>query len=115
MPVVKFVNEKKEIEVPKGACLRTEALRAGVQVHPGIHQIANCFGNSMCASCRVLITQGMENAGPPTVMERMRRTFLLAYLGNESSMRLSCQVTVEGDMTVVTQPPLNLFGENFFS
>jgi hypothetical protein len=30
-------------------------------------------------------------------------------------MRLSCQVTVQGDMEVETGPELNLYGENFFS
>ena len=29
MPVVKFVKEKKEIEVPDGAYLRNEAIKAG--------------------------------------------------------------------------------------
>jgi ferredoxin len=39
----------------------------------------------------------------------------LAYIGNESTMRLACQTKVKGDITVTTCPPLNLFGENFFS
>jgi len=30
-------------------------------------------------------------------------------------MRLACQTKVNGDITVETTPPLNLFGENFFS
>ena len=30
-------------------------------------------------------------------------------------MRLACQTKVHGDITVETKPPLNLFGENFFS
>ena len=39
----------------------------------------------------------------------------LAYLGNEDTMRLACMTEVNGDMTVVTKPALNIFGENFFS
>jgi ferredoxin len=39
----------------------------------------------------------------------------LAYIGNESTMRLACQTKVKGDITVTTCPPANLFGENFFS
>ena len=39
----------------------------------------------------------------------------LAYIGNEAQMRLACQTKVNGASTVTTQPPLNLFGENFFS
>ena len=45
MPSVKFVNEKKTIEVPEGANLRKEALKAGVELYPGIHSISfNCHG-----------------------------------------------------------------------
>ena len=29
MPIIKFVNEKKEIQVPEGSNLRHEALQAG--------------------------------------------------------------------------------------
>ncbi len=39
----------------------------------------------------------------------------LAYIGNEGKMRLACQTKVNGDITVETKPPLNLYGENFFS
>ncbi|MCH7751962.1 MAG: ferredoxin, partial [Planctomycetes bacterium] len=39
----------------------------------------------------------------------------MAFLGNEDTMRLACQVTVHGDMEVETGPELDLFGENFFS
>jgi hypothetical protein len=39
----------------------------------------------------------------------------MAFVGNEDTMRLSCQVSVHGDIEVETGPKLNLFGENFFS
>jgi ferredoxin len=39
----------------------------------------------------------------------------LAYIGNEETMRLACQMRVKGDIEVETGPELNLFGENFFS
>jgi 3-hydroxyacyl-CoA dehydrogenase len=35
MPKVVFVNEKKEIEVPQGANLRTEAAKAGIEIYKG--------------------------------------------------------------------------------
>ena len=37
MPVVKFVKENKEIEVPEGSNLRQEALKAGINVHQGVN------------------------------------------------------------------------------
>jgi ferredoxin len=48
-------------------------------------------------------------------MEGLWRKRSMAYIGNEGQMRLSCQTLVNGDVEVVTQPSLNLFGENFFS
>jgi len=48
-------------------------------------------------------------------MEKTRLGVSLAYIGNEETMRLACQTRVNGDITVTTCPPMNLFGENFFS
>jgi len=115
MPTITFANEKKEIQVPNGANLRKEALRAGVQLYPGVHKFANCRGFGSCGSCRVLVTKGMENTSPKGILESARLAVSLAAIGNEQNMRLACQTRVEGDITVTTCPPMNLFGENFFS
>ena len=115
MPTITFTSEKKEIQVPAGANLRTEALRAGVQLYPGVHKLLNCHGLGQCGSCRVLITKGMENTSRRGLLESARMAVSLAYIGNENTMRLACQTKVNGDITVETTPPLNLFGENFFS
>ena len=40
MPLIKFVNVKKEIEVPEGANLRDAAIKAGVNVHQGLNGFA---------------------------------------------------------------------------
>ena len=115
MPTITFANEKKEIQVPEGANLRREALAAGVRLYPGIHAVANCHGMGSCGSCRVLITKGMENTSPRGILESARMAVSLAYIGNEATMRLACQTRVKGDITVTTCPPMNLFGDNFFS
>ncbi|MFM8292217.1 MAG: 2Fe-2S iron-sulfur cluster-binding protein [Planctomycetia bacterium] len=115
MPTITFTNEKKEIQVPAGANLRKEALRAGVDLYPGIHKVANCHGWGSCGSCRVLVTKGMENTSPKGVLESARLAVSLAAIGNEQTMRLACQTRVNGDITVTTRPAMNLYGENFFS
>lgn len=115
MPTITFANEKKEIQVASGANLRKEALLAGVQLYPGIHKVVNCHGFGQCGACRVLVTKGMENTSPKGIMESARLAVSLAYIGNEQTMRLACQTRVEGDITVTTCPPMNLFGDNFFS
>ena len=115
MATIKFVNEKKEIQVPEGSNLRREARRAGVQLYSGPHRLLNCRGFGQCGSCRVLVTKGMENTNRRPLLERIRLWFSMAYVGNEQTMRLACQTKVHGDVEVVTCPALNLYGENFFS
>jgi ferredoxin len=137
MPVIKFVKEKVEIEVPEGANLRDEALKAGVNVHQGvngfgagINKYVNCHGFGQCGTCRVLVTKGMENTSPMGTMERWRFRYpvptpltpggvdpipCLAFVGHEDTMRLACKTKVYGDIEVETGPALDLFGENFFS
>ena len=137
MPIVKFVRENKEIEVPEGANLRKEALKAGINPHQGlngfgasINRYMNCKGWGQCGTCRVLITKGMENTNTMGIVERARFRCpiptpvtplgldplpSMAYIGNEDTMRLACQTTVHGDIEVDTGPELDLFGENFFS
>ena len=118
MPKVEFINLKKEIEVPIGANLRQEAIKAGIPVYKGLHRYLNCRGNGLCGTCKVLVKKGMENLNPKTVMEKFNFAThplsMLARIGHEDEMRLACQVQVNGDCTVETRPPLNWSGENFW-
>jgi ferredoxin len=120
MPKVVFVNEKKEIEVPVGANLRDEATKAGIQIYKGIHRYLNCRGNGLCGTCQVLVKKGMENLSPKGRLERFSLSYspfsaaLMAAIGHEDEMRLSCQVQVNGDCTIETRPPFNWSGENFW-
>jgi ferredoxin len=129
MPLVKFIKENKEIEVPEGANLRKEAIKAGINVHQGvngfgatINKVMNCHGLSFCGTCRVRIVKGMDQASPMGMFEKARfynpvpdPIPCMAFIGNEDTMRLACQTLVYGDMEVETGPELNMFGENFFS
>ena len=137
MAIVKFVKENKEIEVPYGANLRKEAIKAGINLYPGLNGFGaglnayfNCHGFGQCGMCRVKITKGMENVNHMGLMERTRFKCpvptpltpggfdplpCMAFVGNEDTMRLACKVYVQGDIEVETGPPLDLFGENFFS
>lgn len=135
MPIVKFVKEKKEIEVPEGANLRTAAVQAGVNLNQGVNGIGasinkyvNCNAMSgglvggMCGTCRVRILKGMDHTNPLTTREWLKFKLpvpdpmpMMAYIGNEDKMRLACCTKVFGDIEVESGPELNLFGENFFS
>ncbi len=120
MPTVTFVKEKKSIEVPAGANLRQEALKAGVQLHPWGHQTFpfNCMGSGLCCSCRVIVKEGLDNASRQGAFEKLSLLTnpmgFFARIGHEKDLRLACQMRVNGDIQVETQPPLNLHGEKFW-
>jgi ferredoxin len=125
MPIVNFITEKKQVEVPHGANLRHEALKAGVKLYngmngfgAGLNAVLNCHGFGGCGSCRVRILKGMENASAMGLIEKgnlKAGPAAFAFIGNEETMRLACKTQVLGDMDVETAPPFNLFGDNFFS
>jgi ferredoxin len=135
MPTVKFVKEKKEIEVPEGTNLRAAAKQAGINLNLGVNGIGasinkfvNCSDLSCglmsgsCGTCRVLVTKGTDNTNPLTTKEWFRFKTpipdpipMMAYIGNEGNMRLACCTKVLGDIEVESGPEMNLFGENFFS
>ena len=118
MPKVVIANEKKEIEVPEGSNLRQELMKAGVPVYGKLDSYLNCRGLGLCGTCKILVKKGVENLGPKTFMEKFNFNFhpltMLARIGHEDEMRLSCQTEVRGDCTIETRPPLNLSGETFW-
>lgn len=115
MPKVFFVNEKQEVEVPAGANLRAEARKAGIELYRGIDKYINCRGLGLCGTCRVLVKKGMENLSTKGLLERFKLATMLSAIGHEDEIRLSCQVQVNGDCQVVTRPPFNVSGENFWT
>lgn len=118
MPKVTFVKEKQEIEVPAGSWLREEAQKANIPVNYQLGSKAlgnvNCFGHGTCGSCHVFVKKGMENLGPKTRIERFRLATMFENIGHEHESRLSCQVQVNGDCTIETNPGMNWDGENFW-
>ena len=132
MPVVKFVKENVEVEVPQGTNIREAAKKAGINTNQGVNGIGatlnkyfNCHGLGMCGTCRVNVVSGMANTNAMTLRENMKFKSpipvppdpipCLAFIGNEETMRLACTTKVMGDIEVETAPELDLFGENFFS
>jgi ferredoxin len=114
MPKVVIANEKREIEVPAGANLRTELQKAGVEVYQGIDRYLNCRGNGICGTCKVLVKKGMENLSPKGRLERFKLASMFSSIGHEDEIRLACRLQVNGDCTIETRPVFNLSGENFW-
>lgn len=113
MPKVRFIRENQEIEVEDGANLRKEAMKAGIQLYPGIHRVFNCHGFGQCGECRVYIKEGMKNTSRKGLIERMRMAVGFFNIDHEDEVRLACQMKVHGDISVYTQPEFNWVGTAF--
>lgn len=92
MPIVRVMNAGSEmlLEVPAGANLRRALLAGGYSPYTGLTRRANCGGRGICATCGVWIVAG--ETAPQHWHDRLAARF--------GYPRLSCQVTVEADMTL---------------
>lgn len=93
MPVIYY--EKLKISCEKGDNLREILVKNGIYPHNGASRYVNCFGLGTCGTCAVSIE------GPVSDMCTQERIRLgLAPHNPENGLRLSCQVTVNGDLKV---------------
>lgn len=108
MPVVEFVREGKKYDVPPGTNLRKFGLKCNIPIYKGINRLLNCRGHRLCGTCRVEILDG-KGATPRTPAEEatLIGKFLLAKKITPN-LRLSCQVNVNGDVKVMTQPRVDM-------
>jgi len=118
MPVVKFIKQGTEVEVPAGEDIRTAARKAGVEVHIGMRRWLHCWGLGLCAGCRVLVKTGRGQVSRQGLWEKFNilRHPLACYhrIGHEEEFRLACLTKVYGDVEVETQPDFNWHGEEFW-
>lgn len=89
-----------EIKVPVGTTLRTALLRNGLTPHNGRAQLINCRGLGTCGTCAVEI-RGPVLPEEWNTPEALRLNFPPHKPPNNRRLRLACQVSCEGDLTVV--------------
>lgn len=99
MPVIHYVRENITVEVPEGDSVRYPALENDVPVYCGLWKFANCHGNGLCGTDRVLVSP-KSNTNGLTFMEKF---WLRKDLKKDSTIRLACQVQVYGDVEVETR------------
>ena len=100
MPLVFFEREGKTLNVNAGWNLRKLAKANGIEVYHGFAKIYNCRGLGICGTCKMeVFTQKIGDVSPRTAMEEKK----LKDFSNPN-LRLSCQVTVHGNIRVKTQP-----------
>lgn len=118
MPTIKFLKEKKTVEVPAGANLRNEAMKNGVEVYQGIEKVLHCPGLGLCTACKVHVKKGIENCSRQSWWEKINilkhPMAFFARIGHEQELRLSCQTCVNGDVEVETTPEFNWHGEKYW-
>jgi ferredoxin len=83
-------DETHTVRAAHGANLRRTLLDAGFTPYTAITSRANCGGNGICATCGVWI-----EAGEPAPRHWHDRA-----AGAFGYPRLSCQISIESDMTV---------------
>ena len=82
-------DERFELEVDRGRNLRRVLLDAGLSPYARATRRLNCGGRGLCATCGVRVRDG-----PPPDHWHDRLADRFGY------PRLSCQIAVEGPMTV---------------
>lgn len=89
-------SDGQTVRVARGHTV-LEASRIG-----GIPHYAVCGGRGRCSTCRVRISEGLEQLPPPNTMERAT----LARIGAEPDVRLACQLrpTMNVSVTPLLDP-----------
>jgi len=85
-----ILPDNKDSRITGTETILEASLAAGV---PHAHA---CGGNGKCSSCRILVVKGVENCLARTENERI----LANTLGFDDTMRLACQTSVSGPVTV---------------
>jgi ferredoxin len=99
VPTIRFEREGQQVGCIEGANLRRAALDAGINPYTGLNNLNNCGGLGQCGTCVMEVLEGERNLSPRSDVEQV-------YLADRpANFRLSCRTTVNGDVTVRTNPP----------
>jgi adenylate cyclase len=90
MARIRFLPDGKVVEVDSTEPVLQASLRAGI---PHTHV---CGGHARCSTCRILVVSGGEHCAPRNAAEQQ----MANRLHFDPELRLACQTTVTGDVTV---------------
>jgi len=90
MAKISFTKPFPTLEVAIGENLMQALIKGGLPV------ASSCYGDGVCGKCRLEIIQGGENLSSPNDTEK----FVKERLSYTGPIRISCQTTVQGDVTV---------------
>jgi ferredoxin len=93
MPKIQFAGQT--IECPAGANLRVVLLRARLPLYTRVARAIHCRGHGTCGTCAVRVEGAVSE---PTPAEQRRLRLPPHHL--DAGLRLACQCSVLGDLTV---------------
>lgn len=79
-------------------------LRFGITPYKGSAMLTNCRGNNFCGTCAVEVVDGAGASARGQEEEATLVGSLVVARVVEKNLRLSCQTSIIGDMTVKTHP-----------
>jgi len=96
-------SQTERHDVAAGSNLRDTLLRLGHSPYARATRRLNCGGRGLCATCGVDVTEG----APDPVHWHDKAAYKFRY------PRLSCQITIEADMTVRILTDKKVWGKRF--
>ena len=90
MPRIYVLPDRRHVDASLSESVLVACLRAGI---PHTNE---CRGHARCSTCRVAILEGLEFCSPRTEAEEA----LAGGLQFEQRVRLACQTTITGDVTI---------------
>jgi ferredoxin len=93
LPTIHFAG--RSVECPHGANLRVVLLRARLPLYTRVAEAVHCRGHGVCCTCAVHV-EGPVSEPTPAEIRRLR----LPPHRPDSGLRLACQCSVLGDITV---------------
>lgn len=94
----KITAQGKTFECEPGANLRKELLKQGIALYNQQSTVINCRGIGSCGTCAVHIDGAAGAVSAANWRDRTRRS--LPPHDSQRNLRLACQTTVLGDITV---------------
>lgn len=91
MPIVRFVKEQIEVDVPEGTTILEASRQAGAP------EGDRCGGVCACSTCHVYVVQGFDQTSE---IEDEEFDILDKATDVRMSSRLGCQARVNGDIAV---------------
>jgi ferredoxin len=91
MPIVRFVKENLEVDVPEGTTILEASRRAGAP------EGDRCGGVCACSTCHVYVVDGFDNTSE---IEDEEFDILDKAFDVRMTSRLGCQAKVVGDIAV---------------